>query len=250
MSYLHVRLSLLLHRFRPVTITWLRYLNFHIGAVFLPFQVAEILELLVDESRNESGQYRTRRTAENEPTDSSLGHTAVNICLFPLLFFFYALYYTDVISTLSVLFVYRFCLKRQRLRLLLAGLVSLWFRQTNIFWVTIFMGGLDLTRSIRQADCQTGYVDQPTLKGIVIGSWHKGCLYDIHASRANILGRTFSMELSYANREFCRLHQDNPLVHSCRVFQAWKGRPDFMALHKSPSCFWFLCGLERWRRSW
>ena len=76
--------------------------------------------------------------------------TAVNITLFPPLFFFTALYYTDVASTLSVLlFYYNFLLRfdrdvtwRSYFTLVCFGLVSLLFRQTNIFWVAVFPAGL------------------------------------------------------------------------------------------------------------
>ena len=78
-------------------------------------------------------------------------HSALNITLFPPLFFFATLYYTDVASTLSVLIVYWFCLycnqksTSQLVRqsvLILLGLISLMFRQTNIFWIAIFPAGV------------------------------------------------------------------------------------------------------------
>lgn len=36
--------------------------------------------------------------------------TAMNVCIFPVLYFFNFLYYTDVISTFLVLFAYLLCL--------------------------------------------------------------------------------------------------------------------------------------------
>ncbi|KAG4432984.1 hypothetical protein IFR05_011528 [Cadophora sp. M221] len=84
-------------------------------------------------------------------------HTALNIALFPLLFFFSGLFYTDVLSTCVVLRVYRLFLERRGayqntskglIWLYLTGIVALWMRQTNIFWVAVFMGGLELVRTI------------------------------------------------------------------------------------------------------
>ena len=83
--------------------------------------------------------------------------SALNITLFPPLFFFSALYYTDVASTFSVLiFYYYFVRSRQRQThalvrvpiLLVLGLTSLLFRQTNIFWVAIFPAGIILIEEI------------------------------------------------------------------------------------------------------
>lgn len=76
-------------------------------------------------------------------------HTAFNICLFPPLFFFSALYYTDVASTAFVLLSYLIFQHHyfQWIRgpaMFLTGLLALSFRQTNIFWIALFPAGLDL----------------------------------------------------------------------------------------------------------
>ncbi|CZT49121.1 uncharacterized protein RSE6_09916 [Rhynchosporium secalis] len=84
-------------------------------------------------------------------------HTALNIALFPLLFFFSGLFYTDVLSTCIVLRVYRLYLERKGayqntsqglIWLYPTGIVALWMRQTNIFWVSVFLGALELVRTI------------------------------------------------------------------------------------------------------
>jgi hypothetical protein len=83
-------------------------------------------------------------------------HTAVNICLFPPIFFFSGLYYTDVLSTFIIIKAYEYFLQAQNglpgsisrgLWTFLLGIMALLMRQTNIFWVAIFMGGLELARS-------------------------------------------------------------------------------------------------------
>ncbi|KAI0128127.1 glycosyltransferase family 59 protein [Hypoxylon sp. NC0597] len=84
--------------------------------------------------------------------------TGINISLFPVLFFFSGLYYTDVISTFVVLLAYVNHLGRvsqDRTSLandvytLFLGLLSLCMRQTNIFWVVVYMGGLEAVHGIK-----------------------------------------------------------------------------------------------------
>ncbi|KAI2466785.1 glycosyltransferase family 59 protein [Annulohypoxylon bovei var. microspora] len=84
--------------------------------------------------------------------------TGINIALFPVLFFFSGLYYTDVVSTFVVLLSYTNHLGRvsqDRTSLvndvytLFLGLLALCMRQTNIFWVVVYMGGLEVVHGIK-----------------------------------------------------------------------------------------------------
>jgi alpha-1,2-glucosyltransferase len=99
----------------------------------------------------------SRRQRDEQHVLSSRLHHGLNITLFPPLFFFSALYYTDVPSTLSVMTFYLFFLYSYRsgmsswLRtpgLILLGSISLLFRQTNIFWVTVFPTGVVLVNEL------------------------------------------------------------------------------------------------------
>lgn len=85
-------------------------------------------------------------------------HTAFNIGLFPLLFFFSGLYYTDVLSTAVVLGSFINCLQRvsrdtspiaSDLVTVVLGVITLFFRQTNVFWVVVFMGGLEVVHAVK-----------------------------------------------------------------------------------------------------
>lgn len=85
-------------------------------------------------------------------------HTALNIALFPVIFFFSALYYTDVFSTLVVLVAYENHLRRVGSRspsflndtwTVLLGAAALFMRQTNVFWVVVYMGGLEAAHAVR-----------------------------------------------------------------------------------------------------
>jgi len=107
-------------------------------------------------------QYRPREGIEPDPASRFYSlHTAVNVALFPPLFFFSALYYTDVASALVVLACYQdYHDRRLRLsvgyhsaglylRTVFLGVTALLMRQTNVFWVVIFLGGLEVTDAVK-----------------------------------------------------------------------------------------------------
>ena len=75
------------------------------------------------------------------------GHLVLNVLMFPLLFFFSGLYYTDVVSARMVIKSYEAFLEKKPLKVFFCGVIALWFRQTNIFWVAIFLGGLEVVRT-------------------------------------------------------------------------------------------------------
>lgn len=97
-------------------------------------------------------------------------HTAVNIALFPVLFFFSGLYYTDVASTAMVLGAYLHHLRRlgqdrssfrSDFITIVLGVMTLWFRQTNVFWVVVYMGGVEAVHAIKTLRPEP--VDQPVM---------------------------------------------------------------------------------------
>jgi alpha-1,2-glucosyltransferase len=122
-----------------------------------------------------------------------LNHAAFNICLFPPLFFFYGLYYTDVVSALLVLMAYRFHLQQANKSLVLAGLASLLFRQTNIFWVAIFLGGIEANRSLARGRLGIEFSENPTFLEVTAGSLQNACIYDPLLGKAHAEGN-FSPE--------------------------------------------------------
>ncbi|KAH8803160.1 DIE2/ALG10 family-domain-containing protein [Xylogone sp. PMI_703] len=105
-----------------------------------------------------------RRLLTRSPgRDHSLSdvYTAANIALFPPLFFFSGLYYTDILSTCVVLRVYKSYLQREGpnnytiwrgLGTFILCLLALTMRQTNIFWVAVFLGGLEAVRTFENAE--------------------------------------------------------------------------------------------------
>ncbi|KEY68113.1 hypothetical protein S7711_05522 [Stachybotrys chartarum IBT 7711] len=103
-------------------------------------------------------------------------HTALNIALFPLLFFFSGLYYTDVLSTVAVVAAFLNHLSRlghettdlaSDLTTILLGLVSLLMRQTNVFWTVVFLGGLEAVHAVKSLK------PQPTERPVLKSPWEQ-----------------------------------------------------------------------------
>ena len=143
------------------------------------------------------------------PISADMLHTGANIALFPLLFFFSGLYYTDVLSTSVVLGMYRLFLERKGARansaagllwLYPVGLISLAMRQTNIFWVAVFMGALELVRTItaNKVDFTSGQPTPRTWKHMAIEKFQQyshGNIHDIALKNAGVIGMLSFMML-------------------------------------------------------
>ncbi|KAK4938000.1 glucosyltransferase [Elasticomyces elasticus] len=97
-----------------------------------------------------------------------------NIVMFPLIFFFSGLYYTDLFSVFSVVLAHIFWsagtsaqgytkVLHQTLHLG-AGLISLASRQTNIFWVAVYLGGLQVIETIKHQVGPNKVHDPPILE--------------------------------------------------------------------------------------
>jgi alpha-1,2-glucosyltransferase len=122
-------------------------------------------------------------------------HSAVNIALFPPLFFFSGLYYTDVMSTLVVLFAYTTHLVSPPSSLspllavgvLSSGTIALLFRQTNIFWVAVFPAGLAVVNALR-ADGPSTASKSNDVTEILRDSWATGRIVDPLVQDAEIQG--------------------------------------------------------------
>lgn len=152
---------------------------------------------------------RTPRSQHAPPNDkdedkkSDLGdstllsdaNTALNIALFPPLFFFSALFYTDVMSTLVVLLSFHMFLKRttfgdslQSIGTVFIGVVALFFRQTNIFWVAVFPAGLAVTDALKASAPSSQSRKPQTIGGILHQSWNSGIFHDCALQDANLQG--------------------------------------------------------------
>ncbi|KAJ9636002.1 glucosyltransferase [Knufia peltigerae] len=130
------------HNFKPSINEW-RSIN-----VFLQYLLIFALYVLAAVTR--------------KPVDHhSVLQREFSIVVFPLFFFFSALYYTDLFSVFTVLVAHIFWSAsvsaegRRRKVLyqflhLVTGLVSLSSRQTNIFWVAVYLGGLQVIESVKR----------------------------------------------------------------------------------------------------
>ncbi|KAF2013815.1 glycosyltransferase family 59 protein [Aaosphaeria arxii CBS 175.79] len=143
-------------------------------------------------ARNSSPQKQVDRQFETD-VKYDCSHTALNICLFPPLFFFSGLYYTDVISTLLVLINYRVFLAGgagnftalKSVSTILMGIFALFFRQTNIFWVGVFPAGLAVVESLKRQDAPAPATDR-TFAEIIGDSWSRGTVYDVPVHDADL----------------------------------------------------------------
>lgn len=121
-------------------------------------------------------------------------HSSLNIALFPPLFFFSGLYYTDVASTLSVMVFYWYFLHQlpktqptiiEGFTLVFLGVISLMFRQTNIFWVAVAPAALTLIgeldrghRVVKESMYRRAAGFGDTTNSIVKTSWKMNVIHD------------------------------------------------------------------------
>ncbi|RPA89181.1 hypothetical protein L873DRAFT_1784315 [Choiromyces venosus 120613-1] len=75
-------------------------------------------------------------------------HEAINVALFPLLWFFSGLFYTDVYSTVWVLWSYLAWLRKSVGCSSITAWWALWFRQTNVLWTGFFIA-LEVGRRLK-----------------------------------------------------------------------------------------------------
>ncbi|KAF2278056.1 alpha-1,2 glucosyltransferas-like protein alg10 [Westerdykella ornata] len=137
---------------------------------------------------------QSNRHQDDEQSDPYDAHSALNIGLFPPLFFFSALYYTDVLSTLTVLAHYGAFVQRsgaqsrwgpsKQLAFIVLGIIALLFRQTNIFWVAIFPAGLAAVEALkRDGGMETSTPSRRPIE-VLKQCWTEGKVYDSSARDA------------------------------------------------------------------
>ncbi|KAF2035367.1 hypothetical protein EK21DRAFT_54280 [Setomelanomma holmii] len=122
----------------------------------------------------------------SDPSIFSDANTALNIALFPPLFFFSALFYTDVMSTLIVLLSYSVFLKGKAappsvladFSVVILGVLALLFRQTNIFWVAIFPAGLGVIDALKAAAPSSASLATQSPSEVLKKSWGEGYVHD------------------------------------------------------------------------
>jgi alpha-1,2-glucosyltransferase len=122
----------------------LRIVNAQALCVILTLSYGILRILRKRDNSDKSLHENEEKAGPNNPKEDSTNvidaHSAVNIALFPPLFFFSALYYTDVWSTTAVLLAYFAYLANSKstqtvmgyISAVFFGVIALLFRQTNI----------------------------------------------------------------------------------------------------------------------
>lgn len=154
-----------------------------------------ILRHLQSSSRRQG--YKKGSEGHSGEDDSQIlsdAHSALNISLFPPLFFFSGLYYTDVISTLLVLLSYHTFVKSKpsnptfwhALQTIGVGILALLFRQTNIFWVAVFPAGLAVIASLKDRAPEKVGTKRLGVVDTLLQSWQEGIMYDVPVEEASL----------------------------------------------------------------
>ncbi|KAI9774682.1 MAG: glucosyltransferase [Geoglossum simile] len=162
----------------------LRLQNCIAVTVAIPIAAGRVHKLL----QSQPNAREARKPAANSLDESSI-HTALNIALFPPLFFFSALYYTDPWSVFWVLLAHPVLYSGRggKGRILLGnsilfiiGILALLLRQTNIFWVAVFYGGLNVVQRLESISIQPAGLNAKTFtpSEVAIRSWKSSHIYD------------------------------------------------------------------------
>jgi alpha-1,2-glucosyltransferase len=148
-----------------------------------------------DKSLHENEEKAGPNNPKEDSTNVIDAHSAVNIALFPPLFFFSALYYTDVWSTTAVLLAYFAYLANSKstqmvmgyISAVFFGVIALLFRQTNIFWVAVFPAGLAIADALKR-DAPSTISDKADPMSAIKTAWQDGIVYDCSIQDAELQG--------------------------------------------------------------
>ncbi|KAF3934849.1 hypothetical protein ABW19_dt0202049 [Dactylella cylindrospora] len=112
--------------------------------------------------------------------EASAAQTAMNVALFPLLFFFNNLFYTDVWSAVFVLLAYRSYLLYTPWQSAGWSFLSLFFRQTNILWTLFFLilSSIRVLKRLHPPAPSTLLHHSPLTLSAVLGRAGSGGIYD------------------------------------------------------------------------
>ena len=144
-------------------------------------------------SLNRSGREQELSTTRNhEPELKSAiasSFEALIVSLFPPLFFFSGLYYTDTVSVLWVLLALKYYYETQFSKSVFWGMASLIARQTNVFWVGVYPAGLAAIEIVRNGSTNSKHAKG---KGAADGMRQRrtlGALYDPTIGEAYLDGQ-------------------------------------------------------------
>jgi alpha-1,2-glucosyltransferase len=165
-----------------------------------------------DQAVPEDAKIRKNDQASDDLTKFHDVNTALNIALFPPLFFFSALFYTDVWSTLLVLLNYVVLLRKMTafgglfddFAIIVVGVMALLFRQTNIFWVAVFPAGLVVIDALKTNAPPANSPKPTTFAETVHKGWADGIIHDCAVQDAGLPGaRHFMYRYSNVWTNYC-----------------------------------------------
>jgi alpha-1,2-glucosyltransferase len=177
----------------------LRWLNAVALCMVCPLSYWILRMKRTPDKQAQQGSEKGKAIEQLETDDRTLAldlHSALNISLFPPLFFFSALFYTDVMSTLAALLSYSVFLRKKTatgdafdsIATIFLGIVALFFRQTNIFWVAVFPAGLTVIEALKVNEpLSGGQAEKGTLE-ILQESWSQSIIYDCPVEDAGVEG--------------------------------------------------------------
>ena len=130
------------------------------------------------------------------------------------------------------------------------GLLSLLFRQTNIFWVAIFLGGLEVVRVIKETQPKEQmFEEESTWSAVIQGAWTGGQLYDPLVSGsvcAPFEGIWPFVSLQKLAKQ-CRLFENECLFGCSYGPRSKESTWELDTLPCNPRHLWYFCSIE-WRR--
>lgn len=189
----------------PFGLYGLAYLFSRVQALFRPYADPEIL-CSPDSLRllNLGGYllllpnvvYRIYQTLHPRAEAWRTAEITLIVCAFPLLFFFSTLFYTDIWSTIFVLYAYYFTIRGSNWVAAIFSGASLLFRQTNVLWTAFFT----VESAVRYIDGKAE--ENPTVqdrtrrgeawKMVLKNSQEHGFLYNPEIGKISLQGKSFS----------------------------------------------------------
>ncbi|CAH3024901.1 unnamed protein product [Porites evermanni] len=133
---------------------------FLMGNVWILRQLLICIHSHCDKKSAQEQEEGTEGGNEDESQITRCSVTALVLGVFPVLYFFTFLYYTDSGSVFFVLLTYYLSLRGNHFAAALAGSASIFLRQTNVIWV-IFTAGVTALRTIQQSMDKTALGDSP-----------------------------------------------------------------------------------------
>ncbi|KAK6334024.1 glucosyltransferase [Orbilia brochopaga] len=133
--------------------------------------------------------------------EASAAQTAMNVALFPLLYFFNNLFYTDVWSTVFILLAYRSHLLYAPWASAGWSLLSILFRQTNILWALflLILSSIRILKRLHPPAPSTLLHHQPLSLNAIFGRASSGGIYDpsiLFADVSDYLKSFFSIAIA------------------------------------------------------